>query len=443
MTAEIEEAVAAAGDDMHGLMRRLYPICRSLAGPGNRQTLDILSETMPLERIEVPSGTAVFDWAVPDEWVPRAAEIVGPDGVARARFADHNLHLVSHSEPVDLELERDDLLAHVFTLPDQPDVVPYVTRYYRRDWGFCMTERQKASLPPGRYRVRIDAELRPGALSIGETVLAGRSPREILIVTYICHPSMANDNLSGVVVAQAAHALVRRFARRQFSYRFLFVPETIGSIAWLALNRETVRERTHAALVLSCLGSDAPFTYKASRRGDAEIDRAARLVLADRGDVIPFSPVTGSDERQFCSPGFDLPAGLLSRAYPGTFAEYHTSADTPDRIAPATLAGGLRAVFDICDALERNATSYRRADPYGEPMLSKRDLYDATSVRKGRDFDRRRDPRTALMWVANLADGTHSLFDMAERSGLSVAALSDAAERAADAEILVRQDRIA
>lgn len=426
----------ALGPWMHDLLVRLFPICRSLAGPGNRETLDILEETVAFTRTEVPSGTEAFDWTVPEEWWPKSAEITGPDGQSRARFADNNLHLVIGSEAVDAEFDLDDLLPRIHSLPDQPDLIPYVTSYYKRTWGFCMTDREKQALPPGRYRVKIEAEHRPGALTFAEAVLPGASDREILVSTYFCHPSMANDNLSGVVVSAALWRMMAARADRRFTYRFLLVPETIGAIAWLAANRDAVRDRTEAAIVFSCVGDEGGPIWKSSRQGNAAVDRIAAHRIGEGGTVMPFTPVAGSDERQFCSPGFDLPAGLLTRSHPGKFAAYHTSGDTPDFVTAEGLAGSLAVAHDICVGVEANATRWRRTDPYCEPMLSKRGLYHTTSIRKSAGFDRATDPRTALMWVLNMCDGEHSLIDIAERSGLPLLALADAVDRAADAGIL-------
>lgn len=420
---------------MHALLCRLYPICRSLAGPGNRETLRILGETMPMQVTEVPSGTQVFDWVVPDEWTPRCGEITAPDGKKYAQFSDRNLHIVSHSEPVDMELDREALLEHVYSMPAHPDIVPYVTRYYQRGWGFCMTEREKSALPPGKYRARIDADLKPGALTYGEALLPGEDAREILISTYICHPSMANDNLSGIVAAVALYRALAAKPRRRFSYRFLFVPETIGSIAWLSDNRDAVKQRTVGGLVLSCVGDDGPYTWKESRLGSSFMDRVMAL---SRGERLPFTPVTGSDERQFCSPGFDLPVVMLSRSYPGTFTFYHTSADTPDTTPPHALAATLAWLEDICITIELAGLRYRRTDPYGEPMLSRRGLYHTLSRRKEADFDRNTDPRSAMMWMMSFCDGQHDLLAIAERSQIAIEALAEAGEKALAAGLLDR-----
>lgn len=427
------------GDWMHSLLERLFPICRSLTGPGNRETLQILSETVPLTVDEVPSGSKVFDWTVPDEWRPRSAEIIGPDGKIYASFAANNLHLIGYSEPVDAELDLEDLLPRIRSLPDEPDLIPYVTSYYNRDWGFAMTDRERRSLPPGRYRVKIDADLSPGSLSIGEALLPGASDREVLISTYICHPSMANDNLSGVVVAAALYRLIASLKKRHWTYRFVWLPETVGAIAWLWQHKDQVIGRTHAGIVFSCVGDDGPLNWKSSRRGNTEMDRIAATVLSQMSPdniVAPFSPAKGSDERQYCSPGFNLPIGLLTRSVPGRFREYHTSGDTPSYVTAGGLAGTLAAAFSMVRGLEANAVRWKRVDPFCEPMLSQHGLYHTTSIRKEPGYDVSTDPLVALRWVLNYCDGAHSLLDVAEISGVSISALGDAAVRAGAAGIL-------
>lgn len=423
----------------HALLMELYPICRSLAGPGNRETLDIIGRHLPLTRIEIPSGTPAFDWTVPDEWHPRSGRLTGPDGRVWADFAVHNLHLVNCSMPVDAELSLAELQPHLFSLPEQPTVIPYVTSYFKPGWGFCLPHADRQQMPEGRYRAVIDADRRPGALSIGEAFLPGESSSEVLISTYICHPSMANDNLSGVVSAAALYRWLAARPARRLSYRFVFLPETIGSIAWLAQNRDSVAARTRAGLVLSCVGDGGPFTYKRSRRGNALMDRVAAVVLRGRGEMMDFTPVTGSDERQYCSPGFDLPVGLLSRTYPGRFPEYHTSGDTPEFVTPETLATTIGVLQEIVAGVEASAVRYVRVDPHCEPMLSKRGLYNAISIRKAQGFDRSADPRSALMWVLNLCDGSSDLADISLRSGMPLRMLAEAAEMAVDAGVLRRE----
>lgn len=424
------------GTYMRDLMSRLYPINRSLAGPGNRKTLEILSEEIPLAQIEVPSQTEVFDWTVPNEWMPREAWLVDPLGQKRAVFLENNLHLVSHSESVDLSLSLKDLLPHIYSLPDQPDVIPYVTQYYERGWGFCMTDNEKRSLPDGRYQIHIDAELSPGKMTLGEVSLPGEQEKEILISTYICHPSMANDNLSGVVVAAGLYKLLEQQCDRRLTYRFIFVPETVGSLSWLNMQSEGVLDRISAGVVLTCLGYDQPFLWKNSRSNNSIVDRVARHCIGSNGSCINFDPATGSDERQYCSPGFNLPIGMLCRSYPGKFSSYHTSADTVEKIHSRTLGSSLDLVAEICRSLECNDYVYERVDPKGEPMLSKRNLYSQLSIKKAGNFDRSKEFRTHLMWVLNYCDGAHSFIDIAEMSGLGICDLAYAAEVADHAGLL-------
>jgi len=438
-TTDAENLPTDAGAWAHALLMQLYPICRSLAGPGNRETLDLIGRHLPLTRIEIPSGTPAFDWTVPDEWHPRSGRLTGPDGRVWADFAVHNLHLVNCSMGVDADLSLAELQPHLFSLPEQPTVIPYVTSYFKPAWGFCLPHADRQKMPEGRYRAVIDADRRPGALSIGEAFLPGESSGEVLISTYICHPSMANDNLSGVVSAAALYRWLAARPVRRLSYRFVFLPETIGSIAWLARNQDSVAARTRAGLVLSCVGDGGPFTYKRSRRGNALIDRVAAAVLRGRGEMMDFTPVTGSDERQYCSPGFDLPVGLLSRTYPGRFPEYHTSGDTPEFVTPDTLATTIAALKEITDGLEASAVRYVRVDPHCEPMLSKRGLYNAISIRKAQGFDRSADPRSALMWVLNLCDGSCDLADISLRSGMPLRMLAEAADMAVEAGVLRRE----
>lgn len=433
------EATAAPTDGtwMHDLLVRLFPICRSLAGPGNRETLRILGEHLPLQVVEVPSGTDVFGWTVPDEWWPHSAEITGPDGTTYARFAEHNLHLVNGAHSIDIEFDREELLKHIYSLPDQPDLIPYVTSYYHPHWGFCLPDAVKSALPPGRYRARIDAEHRPGSLVYGEAVLPGEVEDEVLISTYICHPSMANDNLSGVVTAAALFRRLSEVRDRYYTYRFVFTPETIGAMCWLMNNEKTAVPRIRAGLVLSCLGEDDRFSYKQSRRGDAEIDRIGRAWMRGDGEVLEFFP-TGSDERQYGSPGFNLPVGLISRPYPGEWPYYHTSGDTPARITAPILGSSLDLVCNLVMSLEWNRWVYRRTDPRGEPMLSKFDLYHRLHARENYTADSLWQERTTMLWLLNMADGEHDLIDVAEKSGASVAQVASLAERLLKVGLLSR-----
>lgn len=433
-TTDPGSAIAAEcdlGDETYELMRRLFPLCRSLTGAGVRATFDVLREHVPLTCSEVPSGTRVFDWVVPDEWNIRDAYVAAPDGRRVVDFRRSNLHVVSYSEPVRTTLSLRELAPRLHTLPDRPDVVPYRTSYYDRNWGFCLSHRQLLELEPGDYEVVIDATLEPGNLCYAEVELKGDSEDEILISTYVCHPSLANDNLSGVAVTtMLARQLAARQTRR-YSYRFLFAPGTIGPLVWLDRNRERLGLVRHG-LTVACVGDDGPFTYKRSRRATAEVDRAAEIVLRDLGGphrLVEFEP-WGGDERQFCSPGFDLALGALSRtahaAYPGN----HTSADGLDRIKPASLEASVRTCLAVIDVLETNRALVNLC-PHGEPQLGRRGLYRSLGGAVTRPEEER-----ALLWVLNLSDGSQTLLDIAARSGLAYDTVRRAARRLADAGLL-------
>jgi aminopeptidase-like protein len=411
------------GAALHAHVAALYPICRSITGEGLRQTLRYLGERIPLTIHEVPSGTQVLDWTVPPEWNVRGATLRTLSGRTIIDFAWHNLHLVNYSEPVDRVVTRAELQAHLHSLPDQPELIPYRTAYYARDWGFCLADRDRRALDEDAYHVRIDTSLAPGSLSYGECLLPGEVADEVLISAHACHPSLANDNLSSIAVALELASLLAGRTRR-LSYRFLFAPGTIGAITWLHRNRAAAARIRHG-LVLTCLGDPAPPTYKRSRRGTAAIDRYAAHVLGHHR-LLPFSP-TGYDERQFGSPGFDLPVGCLMRSPGGTFPQYHSSADNPDFVTPAALADSLRVLTEIVDVIERDAI-WRNTEPYGEPQLGRRGLYGGA----GSD-------RMALLWVLNLSDGAHSLFDIAQRADLPFAAIAAAAAALAQAGLLVRE----
>ena len=412
-------APAEPGEALHALVRRLFPICRSITGDGVRQTLAILGEYLPgLQIHEVPTGTPVLDWTVPREWNIRTAWVKNQRGEKVIDFEANNLHLVSYSVPYHGWVTRAELDEHLHSLPAQPGLIPYRTAYYADAWGFCLAHSERLALPDATYEVCIDSTLAPGALTYGELLLPGDTEEEVLLSCHICHPALANDNLSGVAVATY---LARHLAGapRRFSYRFVFVPGTIGALTWLSRNREGVGRVRHG-LVLALLGGPGAFTYKQSRRGTAEVDQAAALVLGPAA-VRPFSPY-GYDERQYCSPGFNLPVGCLSRTPFGEFAEYHTSADNLDFVRPAQLAESLHLVQTLLAGLEANRR-YRSRSPYGEPQLGRRGLYK--NVGGGPDGAAW---QLALLWVLNLADGQHTLLHMAARAGLPLAQLQQAAE---------------
>jgi aminopeptidase-like protein len=418
------------GGAMFRLIEELFPLCRSITGEGLRDSLRRIGAHIPLQLVEVPSGSRAFDWTIPNEWNVRAAYIATTDGRRIVDFADCNLHLVQYSHAVDRIVARDELLQHIHTMPDRPAWIPYRTAYYSDGWGFCLSERQARSLTEPAYRVVIDADLAPGHLTYGELEVKGASDEEVLFSCHCCHPSLANDNLSGMAVATMLAKRVLAAPRRK-TYRFLFIPGTIGSLAWLARNEARVPRVTHG-LVLSCLGDPAAFTYKQSRRGDAEIDRILAHILRHGGGphrVRPFIPY-GYDERQYCSPGFDMPVGCLMRSPNGGYPEYHSSADDLSLLRAECLQQSLELLWQAVEAIESNVT-YLSRNPKGEPQLGRRGLYRPMGGHQAQDFD-----QMTLLWVLNLADGQHSLLDMAERSELPFSRLSAAAEALVAADLI-------
>jgi aminopeptidase-like protein len=423
-------AVRDDGAAMMQLIAELYPICRSITGPGLRQTLGILRKSMPLTIHEVPSGTPVLDWMVPQEWTIRGAYISRLDGTRVVDFAAHNLHILQYSRAIDRIVPIEELKEHLHTLPDTPDWIPYRTSYYRDTWGFCLTQRQLDSMTDPAYRVVIDASHEDGSLSYGELLIPGESTAEVLISCHSCHPSLANDNLAGIAVATM---LARHLARtpRRLTWRFVFIPGTIGSLTWLARN-EAVVPRIRHGLVLSCLGDAGAVTYKQSRRGDAAIDRIVAHVLRHSGDahrITPFIPY-GYDERQYCSPGFNLPLGCFMRTPNGAYPEYHTSADDLALMRPASLEDSLAKLKQVAAIIEGDAL-YRSRNPKGEPQLGRRGLYRTMGGLSNAGHD-----EMALLWVLNLADGEHTLLDMAERSELPFSQIRSAADALLAADLL-------
>lgn len=429
----MDSARVPVGLEMQQLMVELFPICRSISGDGVRESLRLLQQRIPLEVREVPSGTTVFDWTVPKEWNIRDAYIKNSNGERIVDFRQSNLHVVSYSCPVNKRMRLSELRPHLHSLPDYPEWIPYRTTYYREDWGFCLSDALLQSLADDEYEVVIDSTLAPGHLTYGEYFVPGELADELLISCHICHPSLANDNLSGMVLATQLAAYVAAQPRR-YSYRFLFIPGTIGSITWLAQNEDRAQQIQHG-LVVTCVGDHGGFTYKKSRRGNAVIDRAAMHVLKHSGHafvVQGFFPY-GYDERQYCSPGFDLPVGCLMRSPHGSFPEYHTSADDLSFVRPQHLEESFAVYRRIVELLERNVT-YVTTNPKCEPQLGKRGLYKAIG---GDNHDSSR--QMAMLWVLNLADGKHSLLDMAERSGVEFDLLQSVAAVLAQAGLLIEQ----
>lgn len=421
----------AIGHDLYDLIAELYPICRSITGDGLRRTLRILQDHIPLTIHEVPTGTEVFDWTIPKEWNIRDAYIKNDRGERVVDFQDSNLHVVNYSVPIHETMTLEELRPHLHALPDQPDLIPYRTAYYNETWGFCLRQSQLETLSEGTYEVCIDATLAPGALSYGECVIAGKEDEEILFSCHTCHPSLCNDNLSGIALCTYLAKRLQGLEPR-YTYRFLFVPGTIGSITWLAQN-EAETQRVQHGLVVACVGDEGKFHYKKSRQGDAEIDRAVQHVLrqsAQPFEVQPFTPY-GYDERQYCSPGFNLPVGSLTRTPHGRFPEYHTSADNLDLVTPKALAGSLDMYCDVVDVLEANRT-FVNTNPKCEPQLGRRGLYRAMGGHADTE-----DRQMAMLWLLNLSDGSNSLLDVAERSGLPFELIREVASVLRENELVV------
>ena len=419
-----------SGTEMYQLITELYPICRSITGNGFRQSLRILQQHVPLQTHEVASGTQVFDWTVPKEWNIRDAYVRNSRGEKVIDFKKSNLHILQYSVPVKKKLPLAQLKEHLYSIPDRPDWIPYRTSYYEENWGFCLSHNHLQSLEEGEYEVYIDSSLEDGHLTYGECYLQGKTSEEVLISCHGCHPSLCNDNLSGVALATFLAKLLAPLSLR-YSYRFLFIPGTIGAITWLSANEQHISKIKHG-LVVACVGDPGWMTYKKSRRGDAEIDRAVQHVLKHSGQeysIREFSPY-GYDERQFCSPGFNLPVGSLTRTPHGEYPEYHTSADNPGFVQPMYLADSLGKYLAVIDVLENNR-KYLNQNPKCEPQLGKRGLYRGMGGQAGQPVN-----ELAMLWVLNLSDGDHSLLDIAERSGLALDVLHQAAELLIEHDLL-------
>lgn len=419
------------GHEIYELAAGIYPICRSITGSGVRETLRYLERHIPLETHEVPSGTAAFDWIVPREWNIRDAYIKNSKGERVLDFHASNLHVMSYSTPVRGYFQLSDLKPHIFTLPEQPELIPYRTSYYKEAWGFCMAHSRLQTLSDGIYEVMIDSTLEDGKLTYGEYCLRGETDEEILLSAHICHPSLANDNCSGLALLTclAKHLAGRR---TRYTYRFIFAPGTIGAIVWLSRNEHLVSRIVHG-LVVSCVGDRGGPTYKRSRLGDCAIDRAMAHVLhhtAPAANLVDFSPY-GYDERQYCSPGFNLPVGLFQRSQFATFPEYHTSGDNLDLIRPEHLSSSYRIIVSVLDILESDQRMWN-TNPKCEPQLGSRGLYSSTG-----GTNQGPGQAMALLWVLNFSDGMHSLFDIAERAGIRFEVIHEAACRLRDEGLLV------
>ena len=417
---------------MHDLATRLFPINRSITGNGVRETLAILGEHLPgLTVHEVPSGTPAFDWTVPDEWNITEAYLVGPDGSRVIDFAINNLHVVAYSTPVDVELTLDELQEHLHSDTEHPDAIPYVTSYYNRVWGFCLPHAHREVLAAGTYRAVIRGTLEPGSLTYGELVIPGDSDAEVFVTTYVCHPSLANNELSGPVVSTALAMWLLSLPRRRYTYRFVFAPETIGALTYASINLEHLRSHVMAGFNLTCIGDDGDYSYLASRLGDLEIDRIGQHVLSSRSPAVTYSYLDrGSDERTYCAPGIDLPLISLMRTKYGAYREYHTSLDDLTVITPTGLQGGLDLVRECIDVLEIN--DFYETQVHGEAQLGRRGLYHAFHARTTADIILL---RTNIMAYA---DGQHSVLDMAILFDLPVADVFAVIEELVEHELLVK-----
>lgn len=414
-------------EQMNELFDRLFPICRSITGQGLRQSLDILAEYVPLTRFGVATGTSVFDWEIPREWNVREAWLKGPDGETIVDFKDSNLHIVNYSIPVDRKLTLEELKPHLHTIPHLPDAIPYVTSYYQPRWGFCLPHSRLEQLPEGEYHAYIDSDLSEGELNYAHAILEGESDREILISTYVCHPSMANNELSGPVSAAFLFRRIAGWKRRKFTYRFVFVPETIGSIAYLHRFGEELKRRIYTGFVMTCLGGSDSLSLKRSRREDSPINRIWDHMLkynVFEGRTRPFTPASGSDERQYCSPGFNLPVGQIARTVYGAYPGYHTSLDTKESMTIEALQRSVDEIELLLKGLEADGCYVNRY-PYGEVKLDKHGLYPDMNSPMNRKMssNEKMDNRVQLgriLTILNYADGEHSLLDIAERCGCCI-----------------------
>lgn len=419
------------GDEMYQLAKELFPIDRSLTGDGVRRTLAILRRELPDMTVhEVPSGTQVFDWTVPREWAIRQAYIEDEKGNRIIDYKDLNLYVMGYSLPVDRWVDLEELKQHIYVQKGQPDAVPYVTSYYVPRYGFCMSEKQRDSLPPGQYHMVIDSELFDGSLTYGELILPGREEKEILISTYVCHPSMADNELSGPVLATALARKIAAQTDRKYTYRFLWIPETIGSITYLSRHLDHMKKHTIAGFVLSCVGDDRTYSYVPSRDGNTLADRAARNILSFHyPEYKRYSYLNrGSDERQYNAPGVDLPVCVVCRSKYGEYPEYHTSLDDLNLISSKGLQGAYDVYEAIINAIEYNA--FYRIKCLCEPQLGKRGMYPSVSQKGSYDA-----VKSMVDFIA-YADGKRDLIEISNTIQVPVDHLIPVIVKLTEADLL-------
>ena len=424
------------GETLYSWAKDLFPICRSITGPGVRDTLKYLKNIIPeLQIHSVPSGTKAFDWVVPDEWVIRNAYIEDESGNRIVDIKENNLHVVGYSVAIDAWMSLSNLEKHLYSLEDQPTAIPYVTSYYNRNWGFCLAHEQRLSLRDEQYHVVIDAELKKGVMNYGEIVIKGESSEEILLSTYICHPSMANNELSGPVVTTGIAQWISSLEARRYTYRIIFIPETIGSIVYISQHEEHLKRHTSAGYVITCIGDDRAYSFLPSRKGNTLADRAAEYVLNNYIDE--YSRYTylerGSDERQYCSPNINLPVCSVMRSKYGTYPEYHTSLDDLSLISPDGLRGGFNVIKKIIKVLEFN--HFYKGNISCEPQMGKRGLYPDISVKNSSGYDE----ANVILNILAYADGCHDLVQIAEIIEEDFFIVHDVARRLVTHGILEKQ----
>lgn len=421
-------------NEIESYFDRLWPIPRSLTGNGNRESIKILSEIIPLKTEEVPAGTTCFDWTVPPEWNVKEAWIKDPQGEKIVDFKINNLHLLGYAVPFSGKLSLAELKSHLYSLPEQPDLIPYLTSYYKARWGFCMSHNQLLNLKDGEYQVLIDSELNTtGSMTIADLVLKGESQQEVMLSTYICHPSLANNELSGPLVSAFIYKAIKDIKLR-YTYRFVFIPETIGSIYYLSKYGQDLKDKMIAGYVVTTVGDAGNYTYKTSRIKNSLADRAAQLVLSQTEETFNlerFAPHDGSDERQYCSPGFNLPVGSVMRTMYGKYPEYHTSADNKDFLDFSAMEKTVEKYLEIINLIEANFT-YLNQNPFCEPQLGKRGLYPTLGSQKEIQSE-----TEAIMWLLNLADGSNDLISICSESGVNYKIMIETAKKLKEHNLLV------